>query len=329
MILREKGTVRLIACGGAACNIAKNMSKESKGELAGQGRLKMTFVDTSNSNLINQATINESDIYLITGLDGAGQDRGKNIEAVNAHVPPIVEFITRQGDADLNIILCSFSGGSGSIIGPLLGKRLLAEGQSVVVIGIGDMSTWQYAKNTHGTIMTLDKMARDGGFPFITQFFYNEGSATHKAVDGMVENMVHALRVLYSNNNEGLDSTDLKNWLRHPSIENKLMCLSVVMDNETLNPDYGNAISVATLGSSGQKTDFNGLLNYQTTGIYTQDVGKFSENVYHFVVSDGYFDKIAETYKKRLEEHERVKQNSLVKNPLSGNAKADSSGIVL
>src|ERR1700690_3688627 len=126
----EQGKVRLYGCGGLGSNIVKDYI--GRQPAPGFATPLTSFIDTSRSNLAGIA--NQDDIFVLEGTDGSGKVRKENHAQISAAVKQI---LLKQAPEDFNIVIFSASGGSGSVIGPLLVSELLSRGHAVVVLTAG------------------------------------------------------------------------------------------------------------------------------------------------------------------------------------------------
>lgn len=110
--MSSKPSVRFFLAGGAACNIGRELYRRgTAGEVQpGFAEVKLTFVDTSRSNIPAGVT---DELYLIQGMsdvkiDGSGKVRTTNYEPVKIAIPEILHRFT---PGDLNVVIHSASGG--------------------------------------------------------------------------------------------------------------------------------------------------------------------------------------------------------------------------
>ena len=147
--------VRIYMAGGCAINIGSSLFRSKTGALAaddGFAKIDCCYIDTSASNT---PAYLKDEFYHIEGvddiLDGSGKVRATNYKAVRQAIPDILH---RYKPGDLNILIHSASGGSGSTIAPALCSELLSQGKDVVVIMIGSKACEKEISNTIDTIHT-------------------------------------------------------------------------------------------------------------------------------------------------------------------------------
>lgn len=313
---RELKTVRLYACGGAGANIAQLLLPLTKDQLAGVANLEIAFTDTSNSDLTESGI--EDKVYLLEGLDGSGQKRNLHSSEI---VPVIKNFIGKFAPADLNIVLSSLSGGSGSVFAPLITKELLSKDVPVISMGIGDYSSVLRGINTINTLKSYEAVSQQVNKPVILSYFFNEDSKSIAEVNKYVTQTIKDLLVLFSGQNKGLDSQDLLHWLQYDRVTEvppALSCLAVLGKDEIEDKTYGAPISVATLSPYGEPTDYNGPIEYHCEGNIPQKFdGEFYKEPTHFAICDGLFVKAITTIQEKIDHIKevngsRIKRKSLL-----------------
>lgn len=140
--------------------------------------------------------------------------------------------LLKHEPTDLNIVVCSGAGGSGSVIGPLLHAELAKQGKPVVSIVIGDTTSVRELVNTNNTLLSYNQMAQKAGKPFVAHVIMNNDHGSRELVDDYVKEMVTSLALLFSGNIDEIDTTDLINFLdysrgsRHDTLQIGLAQLS-------------------------------------------------------------------------------------------------------
>lgn len=332
MEAKAKKTVRLYGCGGGGINMAYALEALRKREQVGHALLDIAYVDASRSNV--RDNIPEDAIYLIDGVDGRGKVRSENPEIVAERVK---EIIQKFKPADLNIVVSTLAGGTGSVAAPLIAKELLLREAPTVVVGIGDTSTIKDTENTLRTIQTYEHIAKTTNVPVVMQYIGNSRENTRDVVNRMVGALVVSLTALFSGENRELDSRDLFNWLRfsNPNVTSfgaQLASLRVINETEGLFKDLaGNVISVASLLKEGQHYELPVRPEYATYGFLSNEVDNaFTQNApHHFVISDEGIAEVTAKLKAILAETKeaqdaRPKRRSI----LDQDVTVDNSGLI-
>jgi hypothetical protein len=309
------GKIRVYAAGGCGMNIGLLLEKYRNTNVAresGFGELDIVYIDTSKSNLRN--AIKDEHCYILEGMDGSGKVRSENHETINERIRAIMQEFK---PADLNIIISSAGGGSGSVIAPLLTSELLANQIPTVVITVGSADTILDAENTLKTIKSYESIARLRKAPVIMSYIQNAEHRKQAQSNEIAVSTVMALCILFSRQNHGLDSRDLANWLRYDRVTSfpvQLAALTLVDGTDKIT-DVGNVISVATLARHGDTTALASIPDYQCVGYLPEDC---TESVVvkapiHFITSDGIFSDVAAHLNGILRNAESVK-NARIKN---------------
>ena len=284
--------LHVYACGGTGINIAAALTKfESK---PGYADLKVTYCDTSDSDL-NHLKPNPSSVFLVDGCDGSGKVKKENYDKIKDSIPAL---LVRHEPGDINVIVFSGSGGSGSMFGPLIMSELMAEETPCIAVMIATSESKVSVNNTLSTIKSLDGISEKRRVPMVASFFSNETTVDTKVDEG-VRNLIRALAVLYSGTNRSLDSKDLLHWVRfdkaidaHPAVA----MLRVVTGTELREKGVLDPVSVASLYKTTDSTPFQDKPDYSCYGYPASD--KTIPDDLHFVISYSSVDVVASVIKE-------------------------------
>lgn len=224
-------TVTIFGCGGAGTNITK--AYLTKSEVEGiYADVEVVAVDTSESNILTHKEEYKDKFYpikLTSGKEGSGKVRAEHYKDIVSAIPGV---LLNHTPTDLNIVVCSAAGGSGSVIGPLLHAELVKQGKPVISIVIGDTTSVRELVNTNNTLLSYNQMAQKAGKPFVAHVIMNTDHESRELVDDYVKEMITSLTLLFSGNIDEIDTTDLINFLdysrgsRHSSLQIGLAQLS-------------------------------------------------------------------------------------------------------
>lgn len=328
-----KGQVRIFACGGAATNIARAFEPHRGATRAGFASIDAVYIDTSRSNLNNE--IPRDAVYLIDGLDGSGKVRRENANEIANHSANI---LNTHGPVDLNIVLSSLAGGSGSVIAPTIAGELLAMGQNVIIIGVGGTDAALDIENTMKTLKSYESLAQLHETPIIMSYFENSNENPRRKIDAAVVDMIMMLAILFSRENKELDSRDLYNFLRFTNVVSgahpQLAALSLIEGTNTI-PQIGNIFSVATLATEETGTALSETPDYQAVGYMPAEaaVKALQQAPIHFVTSDGVFPAHVVRFQGILDQRSKSTQarSALTKRDtvLNNADKPNAKGLVL
>lgn len=325
-------TLRIYAAGGAAINIVREVYRpEGQGNEPGFANMEITFLDTSRSNMPKNA---DKDFYLVQSVgeakvDGSGKVRSTNYDAVQIAIP---EILHRHPASDLNIVVHSASGGSGSIIAPLLVQELLEQRKQVIVLMIGSTTCIQEIKNTINTILSYQGISTLKNRPVIAHYLEN-GRRPVSENDNSIRMAILLLAAVWSGENHGLDSRDLHHFLDYQYVSQHpvgLSGLKIKADGKLDEPEKGQAISsVVSIVRDGEDPDPGLVVGYHSFGRLS-DAASLAIKVptpIHLSTRQGYFASILINLKAKLDEAESMYKVHQVNQVQVTNA--NSQGIVL
>lgn len=334
----QDNTIRVYAVGGGGTNLGLRLEEFTR-EAPGFSKLDICYADTSESNLIglkDQGPIQR--FHRIVGLDdskpidGSGGKRDTNIDEL---VQSSREILQKFKPGRWNIILGSIAGGTGSVLGPLLARELMERNESVIIVGIGSQATGNETRNTRGAIRSYANMAQTAEQPLVMAYYENERVEDRPRNDDAVEIVVCAVSALLSGQNRELDSEDLRNFLRFdrvtPHSGVQLARLQLVRGDDSAIGSGEALLAVATLARSPEKSGFAHRVEARPIGYY-QNNGmdeRLGEAPFHFVLTDGFFDRVLTRLDAVDAEFEKAKQAARRGSDLTAGGKKTSTGIVL
>ncbi len=206
-------TMAIIGAGGCGINVLasymmalRDLPKDSK---IWSSEINPVIVDTSASN-IDKAKDEQIHPFIL-GDAGAGKNRASLLKDIQSRLDA---SRVHEELRDINIIVYSMSGGSGSVIGPLLVREALRQGKAVISIGVVDACSKMDCVNSINTMQSLGHIASTDKVYIPTMIYSNVG------VGRFVVNRTIATRIwqicdLFLNDSVSeLDYTDRMNFLR-------------------------------------------------------------------------------------------------------------------
>lgn len=255
--------VLCIGLGGFGVNQIKHLAAQEKQD----GVTYMVF-DSSDSNMLD---IDESgktgiDIFMrVPNLDGGGKDRSKVYK-------PAVDFISQSlpkiPTAKITILVSSLSGGTGSVLSPLLNHHLKQRGSNVICIALATSKSLDETRNTFNTLTSLANQATNSGVPTHILLEEDNGKINRSVLDEAIRHHIVQIARIANTCHDGLDTADITNWLNHQrngvaagltlverfddvevlkEVEGAINILSLVKNADTIIPDIGvlnNALGV-------------------------------------------------------------------------------------
>jgi hypothetical protein len=211
----ELGTIKLYACGGAGINIGSNFENYRSHVEAGMATIDVVYFDSSNSNL--KPSLPQDKIYKLPKTDasgkepdGAGKERKHLSAAMLKHAK---DMLQKHKPGYLNVVLSSASGGTGAPMAAAVINELLAQDELVVAITVGVLDSGTEIKNTLATFKTFEGLVAANKKSIAVAYFENNKDTPPSEVDTEINDLVVALSVLFSRQNEGLDTRDMYNFL--------------------------------------------------------------------------------------------------------------------
>ena len=310
-------TLRVYGCGGAGINLVSHYFGRESG--AGTAQLAPALIDTSRSNLKGHHIDNDS-TYLVEGLDGSGKIRSENYDEINKTIKQILVQIPA---GDFNLVVFSASGGSGSVLGPLLIKQLNEKKLPVIAIVIGTDESTIAAENTLKTIKSLELVAKNSNVPVIMSFHKNDLTGRRSETDRAVWSVISCLSILTSGENMEMDYRDLVHWVQYTKVNGgraQLATMHIATSAEHMKRITG-PLSVASLYSNPDQEHLATSADYQSVG-YADLSGTDFEQV-HFVIGVNDLGRIGQDLKAQVngmleERNARVDVASLLEENESG-----------
>lgn len=268
------GTLRIYACGGTGINIASRI--ESNGDCGVYANVAQAYIDTSRTNL--NSSIKEEDVFIVPRLDsqlhrseGSGKNRGANEEAIADAVDAI---LSKFPPTELNVLVFSGSGGTGSVAGPLLADALLEDNQNVICVVVGTEESSRSSKNTYGTLMSLEAISEAHGVPLTVNYHHQGRTDIRSEIDMAVLGNLSAFAILINRKSLAIDLEDIHNLLNYNNVvdvEPGLTLINVYNDTKLLEEEHADK-AVIGLGGMLRSTDTilpNVGALYDTIGYYT------------------------------------------------------------
>lgn len=307
MAEKLKGRVRLYACGGAGVNIGKQMERFRGNEEVGLAVLDIAYIDTSRSNL--SAAVPDDAVYLLKDLDGSGKVRKENYQEITAHTR---EILQKHAEQDLNIVISSAAGGSGSVIAPSIVSELLERDVPVIVVLVGSTDTRLEIDNTLKTIKSYEAISKLRSKPVVVKYLQNSKITPRAQVDGEVLQFVTAALTIWSRENAELDSKDLFNFLNFQRVTTFPSQLAAINNYVEKLPEEhsGEVVSVVTLARSGEDSSLPFTPDYQAVGFLPEGVSERILNVapIHMVVTTDLLVTVSKGLQTRLQELEQAQR---------------------
>lgn len=204
-------TVRIYACGGTGIAIGKKVSDLSLSK--GAAVPKIVFCDTSKSDM--RVGFEKLDKYILSNIDGAGKRQGEHALPIRNAIPELLE---EHPPAELNIIIASTSGGTGSTFSIELAKVLIAAGHPVIIQYVVTSEDGRATQNSINTLKHLNHVSQKSNLPIVLDLTHQQNGSDEALTDKDVTVKIATLLVLGGGHNEGLDTRDVNNFIFFPQV---------------------------------------------------------------------------------------------------------------
>jgi hypothetical protein len=308
----SRGLIKIYACGGAGINIGSTFEHYRGHKEAGMADLDVCYIDTSRSNL--KPGLSEDKIFIIPGLeekDGSGKKRGQNAQLIMKHSK---EILQRFEPGYLSVFISSASGGTGAVEAAVLSNELLKQGHMVINVTVGVADSGAEIQNTLDTLQSFEGLSRSLKKTVPVAYFENNRETPMSKVDEKITELIVALAVMFSRENEGLDTQDMNHFL-NVEVLTKFQPHVVGLETYVGNlapADHANTITVASAVTNKDARGIDFVLPYTTYGILPSAVSKeiSDQSPLHLVTKAYPFNDIAARLKDALTAMEKAAQAS-------------------
>lgn len=270
--MSKSNKVRIYGCGGAGINRAMAIVGIEHGIDCAE--FNAVALDTSSSNF-DRNNLTLPTYQLKTGVtadgseaEGSGGVRKSNYPAIAASIK---EMLGSHPPSVFNVVIFSASGGSGSVIGPLMIRELNRRGLPTIAVVIGDDNSLLATMNTLKTMQSLDAIAIATRRPVVMSYHQNSPDVSRTDVDKDINSVMGSLSILLSGNNHGMDTQDMINFIQYNNVfedsEPHLATMHVIMDEGDWNL-IGHPISVASIYRNPNTEHKRIDTDYHTTGYF-------------------------------------------------------------
>lgn len=305
------GTLHIWGCGGAGINNAAFFNGATQEPNCAQ--IKTSYIDASRSNLRDD--FKDEDVFILEHKDGSGKVRTENHEEISN---VIKQIILQMEPGDLNAVVFSASGGSGSVIGPLLLAELLRQDYTAVCIVVGSDESTITAKNTHNTLKSLESIAQRTEKPVVMYYEQNDRERKRSDVNNQIYLVLSMLAILAHRRNREIDTKDLANWAqfhRTTSVNPQLAQFEVFTSPEQATDVVRDPISAVSIYGDEDADPINMVPEYHAAGYLREPFDQFNE--IHFIISIDAIPNIVSNIKETLDQYQsqrdsRVKQQSIL-----------------
>lgn len=209
---KSSNKINLFALGGASLKMLSYMDNVEDSTMP---VLNTTYIDTSLSEsqlIADNMTVKILDVG--KNLAGSGAVKATHYPAIAKQVPIIVNATQ---ETDINYVVMSVSGATGSTCAFTVIDSLLQQKKSVVVFATSTPTSLVRAKNTSKTLASLDNLAKKYNV-VIPVYLFGEQGASYAASDKAASGAIVLTTAMLSTTIVGIDDMDRKNFLNPMNI---------------------------------------------------------------------------------------------------------------
>lgn len=327
-MLPQQGNIRVYGAGGFGVNIASHFDVDDGVTAAGFAILNVAYLDTSRSNL--NETLRDENIYIVEAgldeVDGSGKVRRTNHPVIAKSVK---QMLQKHAPKDFNIVVFSASGGSGSVIGPLVVAELLERGLPTVAIVVGSDESKITTDNTFNTLQTLDNIARKRDVPVVMLYEHNDRNKKFSEVDKVCKSTIGSLAILCSRQNHAVDTQDIRNWVqfnKSTEVPAQLALLDVYHTNEEVEAN-SQPVSIASLYKDRDIARLNASPDYICEGYPRTEIKDLQQ--LHFSVTLSGVPVLVKSISDRVSEFQKLQDSRVATKSFVNDDKLSDDGLMV
>lgn len=231
------------------------------------------IIDTSKANTHKQNIDSRIDVRYV-GDDGHGKVRGTNLEVLQQKMDQMV-FVD-DNESDIDVVIFSLSGGSGSVVGPLIVKALTRKDKPVIVITVADANSTVDCENSIKTIKTIENFAKNS---YVNMILFDNSIDGRNSVDvGIKSKIAMLMKAIDLNDIRELDKSDIIIAMRpyHHKILSDVRGLYVMkIDNNCPHcyddEEITTCHSCINVGDTAMTSSIHSSIHYEGTWIKPKD----------------------------------------------------------
>ena len=232
--MSETPSITVYACGGTGINMVRSLLRDEP--YLRENDVTIVRLDSSDSNIL------EGESHQMVVPKDAVSGAGKIRETIVNHAQNFVSNATQQvlKPSDINMVVFSASGGTGSVVGPLLIRKLANRGKQTVAFVVSGYESELDIQNSIKTIQSLDKICNAGNIYLPIQLFDNYFGRQN--VDVTLPHRLNVTIQMLIQETREIDASDRINWLngaKTSNAESGLKSMHVVAGNQDEDPELG------------------------------------------------------------------------------------------
>lgn len=223
----ETGKLTIIGLGGAGIKSGISAFEMIKSNEVVCSDVDIKLIDATTKTILGHSDYKDNFFRMVSkraggSLDGTGAEK-QDKAVIKDFTENIKEFLDiskfKNGKNDYYVILTSGSGGTGSTSSAILCSIMLSKGYNVMVVVIGDTSSYQSLKNTNTTFMSLQKIALKTKSALGVIYYNNTVNdnttlSSELDVNTKISKMLTVISVFISGNVLNIDNQDMINFFK-------------------------------------------------------------------------------------------------------------------
>ena len=197
--------LKIYACGGAGASVVSSLFPTGAVKEKGYGDTAITFISSADNDRV--PGMNQANTYMLSGVRGGGGDRSAIADFAQSQTGLILNM---HAPAQMNIIVTSLGGATGSTLSYFMAQEILNQGKAVVVIAIGCFEDMQRTRNTVASMSNILSVPHSTGKAL--NVIYLDNRFGRKPIDENAHFYILALLALYSGNHGQIDEADLRSF---------------------------------------------------------------------------------------------------------------------
>lgn len=311
-------TVRVYCAGGLGMNIGST--------LMGDG-YDVCYIDSSKSN--ENHNVDPSNVCYVSGIKGVGGSGGHRANNYRPIQEKIPGFLDDFPPADLNIVVFSLSGGTGSVAGSLIVSHLLRNNHPTAAVVLGDPTSEKFLENTINSLKTLEGISGTTGLPVVINYHEN-GPQSWGETDELIRYAIDSLATLGSQKNAYMDVMDVTNFFQYSNVTNaisQLACLDIFDSRQGASKSV-EPIAIASLYTNRDEYVNFGDAKYTIYGFPNKPI--MGGDQLHFVINhSGVEPIVAELNDHKAELSRKYSAQKQRKSLVDRDDNVDENGFVL
>lgn len=270
----SKSKLNYYLCGGCGINIGTELKQSTR--TPNNKAAYLVGLDSSDSN--PSMGMFEVEHMKQAGSDTATRGSGKKKITNYLQAEEFVEqVINKHKPKDINIVVGSTSGGTGSMLTTLVIRNLAKRNVPFIAVFVNDFTSIQEMENAIGTLRSTaaqtSKNFLNAPIPFMA--FNNEENITRGQVNQNIIEQLDLLSIVMTDDNEEADYADIKNTLtysKHFGVSPALSHIKFLGKEQAMDYQGNRPVAVISLFSNKESIvpRFTGTV-VRTTGIFSEE----------------------------------------------------------